>query len=210
VQDTFKHAEACWQCGTPAEEDLFCRYCNSLQPPALDYFRFFGLEPKLKLDPEDLQQRYYKLSRLLHPDRYTRKTSREREYSLEATAILNDAYRTLRDPIARAEYVLAREGFESVEPRSKNVDPELLEEVFELNMALEELRSGDESVRPQLEVARDRFTAMREEIDRDLQDLFEEYDATGSREILERIRRLLDRRRYIQNLAAEVDRELAN
>jgi len=210
VQDTFKHAEACWQCGTPAEQDLFCRYCNSLQPPDLDYFRFFGLEPRLKLDPEDLQQRYYKLSRLLHPDRYTRKTSREREYSLEATAILNDAYRTLRDPIARAEYVLKREGFENVEPRSKNVDLELLEEVFELNMALEELRAGDESARPQLEVARDKFLAMRSEIDRDLQDLFEEYDATRSREILEKIRRLLDRRRYVQNLVAEVDRELSN
>ena len=189
--------------------DLFCKFCNSLQKPLLDYYKFFGIERKLGLDPTDLQQRFYKLSRLLHPDRYMRRTNREQEYSLEATAILNDAYRTLRDPVARAEYLLKQNGFENDEPRSKNVDPDLLEEVFELNMALEELRSGDDSARPQLEVARDKFTAMRSEMDRDLQDLFEEYDSTQSVEVLQRIRVLLDRRRYIQNLVAEVDRELA-
>jgi len=209
VQDHFKQVEECWQCGTPAKMDLFCKFCNSLQKPLLDYYKFFGIERKLGLDPTDLQQRFYKLSRLLHPDRYMRRTNREQEYSLEATAILNDAYRTLRDPVARAEYLLKQNGFENDEPRSKNVDPDLLEEVFELNMALEELRSGDDSARPQLEVARDKFTGMRSEMDRDLQDLFEEYDSTQSVEVLQRIRVLLDRRRYIQNLVAEVDRELA-
>jgi len=213
VENQFKEfkevAKECWQCGTQSASSLFCRYCNSLQAPRADYYRFFGLEQKLNLDPADLERRFYDLSRLLHPDRYTRKTGREREYSLEATAILNDAYRTLRDPVARAEYVLRQRGFESEEPRAKNVDPDLLEEVFELNMALEELRSGEDSARPDLEVARDKFRAMRSELDRDLHDLFEEFDAAGSDETLTRIRSLLDRRRYIQNLLSEVSRELS-
>ena len=67
--------------------------------------------------------------------------------------MLNDAFRTLRDPIPRAEYFLKQRGIEL----SKDVPPELLEEVFELNMALEELRGGDESARPQLDAARERF-----------------------------------------------------
>ncbi len=209
VSNDFKEAHECWQCGTPSEDSLFCRYCDSLQKPLVDYFRFFGVERKLDLDASDLQQRFYRLSRLLHPDRYTRKTAREQEYSLEATAILNDAYRTLRNPVARAEYVLKQAGFETTEPRSKNVDPELLEEVFELNIALEELRGGDESARPDLEVARDKFTAMRNKADRELHDLFEEYDSTNAKEILSQIRSVLDRRRYIQNLVSEVERELA-
>ena len=88
--------ENCWHCGHAPESSLFCRYCNSLQRPKPDYYRFLGLERKLHLDPDDLQQRFYRLSRLLHPDRYLRRTATERQYSLEATAILNDAYRTLR------------------------------------------------------------------------------------------------------------------
>ena len=209
MADTFKEAEGCWQCGTPNPQDLFCGICNSLQQPRFDYYRFFGLERRLRVDAEELQKRFYRLSRLLHPDRYTRKTPRERAYSLEATAILNDAYRTLRDPVKRAEYVLKQAGFESREPRSKEVDPELLEEVFELNMVIEELRGGDSSARPQLEIARDKFVAMREEMDRDLQNHFDDYDAAQSRETLQRIRSCLDRRRYVQNLVAEVERALS-
>ncbi len=200
--------EECWQCGTQTETSLFCRYCDSLQRPRSDYYRFLGLDQKLSLDPMDLQKRFYSLSRLLHPDRYNRKTPREREYSLEATAILNDAYRTLRNPVSRAEYVLNQRGFETREPRSRDVEPELLEEVFELNMALEELRGGDDSARADLEVARDKFDAMRAELDRNLQDLFEEFDSTGEEAVLKRIRSALDRRRYIQNLLSEVSREL--
>ena len=63
---------------------------------------------------------------------------------MENTAIINDGYRTLRDPVKRAEYLLTEEGFPIGEQRSKDVPPELLEEVFELNMALEEMRGGEE------------------------------------------------------------------
>jgi len=201
---------SCWQCGEPSEQSLFCKFCNSLQPPVADYYRFFGLERRLSLDAASLQKRFYELSRLLHPDRYSRRSANEQRYSLEATAILNDAYRVLRDPVARAEYVLKEEGFDIGEQRSKNVPSDLLEEVFELNMALEELRGGDASVRPHLEAEMGRFDAMREEIDRELAALFEQYDGGRQRETLSQIRGLLNRRRYITNLSAEVQQELEN
>lgn len=200
--------ENCWQCGHRAESSVFCCFCNALQPPIPDYYRFFGLERKLHLDAGDLQQRFYRMSRLLHPDRYLRRTQTERQYSLEATAILNDAFRVLRDPVARAEYVLKDLGFSGGEQRSKDVPPELLEEVFELNMALEELRGGDASLRPQLEEARTRFLALQASIDEELDRLFRLHDATGERDLLARIRSALDRRRYIQNLVREVEKEL--
>lgn len=204
----FRQTVECWQCGHPAEHSLFCRYCDSLQRPTADYFRFFGLEPRLKIDAAKLEKRFYELSRLLHPDRYMRKSPTEQQYSLEATAILNDAYRVLRDPVARAEYVLKQAGFESVEPRAKTLDPSLLEEVFELNEALEELRRGNCSARPALEQARGRFLALRAEIDAELERLFERYDESRARGVLAEIRKLLDRRKYVQNLIEQLDREL--
>jgi molecular chaperone HscB len=84
----------------------------------------------------------------------------------------------------------------------------LLEEVFELNMALEELRSGDHTARTQLEAARDKFVGMRQEIDDGLAALFAKYDASQNRPALSEIRSALNRRRYIGNLVNEVEKEL--
>jgi molecular chaperone HscB len=127
----------------------------------MQYYKALGLEPRLALDPADLQKRFYERSREWHPDRFSRGTPEQRQSSLDMTAVINDAYRTLRDPVARAEYFLRQSGFEL----SKEAPPELLEEVFELNMALEEIREGDDSARPQLELAGQRFARMLKEID---------------------------------------------
>ena len=197
----------CWHCENPVEE-LFCGFCNTLQSPPADYFSIFGIPRALGLDVNELQARFYKLSRVLHPDRFSRKSEMERECSSQATAKLNDAWRTLRDPVSRAEYVLSQEGFEVGEQRSADVPPELLEEVFELNMALEELRMGDTSARPALEEADRKFIAMRDEIDRGLANLFAKYDLTHNRTVLSEIRGVLNRRRYILNLIQEVEKEL--
>ena len=199
----------CWNCSHPTADSLFCTSCNSLQPPTRDYYRFFGLERRLDIDTKELEKLFYNLSRKLHPDRYFRAAPEERRYSLEATAILNDAYRTLKDPLARAEYVLKEEGFDIGEQKSKDVPPELLEEVFELNLTLEELRGGEFSARPQLEAAHQKFLAMRGEVDTELGQLFQEYDRAPQRSILARIRSVLNRRRYIRNLVNEVEKELA-
>ncbi len=172
---------------------------------ASNYFDFFGLPHKLNLDSRDLEKRFYALSKQWHPDRFVRATPAERRTSEEASAILNDGYRTLREPIARAEYLLKENGFDIGEQKSNNVPPELLEEVFELNMALEEI----ESSKAQLSEARDRFLTMRDELDRDLQNEFVAYDAAEERGVLERIRGLLNRRRYVRNLVNQVEKALA-
>ena len=160
------------------------------------FYEAFGLTPALSLDAEDLKKRFYERSRQWHPDRFSRASPEEQQKALDMTSTLNDAFRTLRDPVARAEYFLKENGIEL----SKEAPPELLEEVFELNMALEELRDGDESTRPQLMAAKDRFVAMRDAIDASL-------PATAD---LEEVRALLNRRRYIRNLIREVENVLPN
>lgn len=178
-----------------------------------DYFAFFRLERKLGVDEAALQKRFYELSRQWHPDRFSRKGPEEQAQALEATSILNDGYRTLKDPVKRAEYLLAEEGFPIGEQRSKDVPPELLEEVFELNMALEELKSGDEEVRPQLEAAKQNFVGLRAGVDKELEMLFRKYDAAEAqsetaKQALHEIRGVLNRRRYIENLIRDVDKAL--
>ena len=189
----------CWNCGSVAG-GRFCSSCKALQPPATDYFEFFELPRQLDLDQRDLEKRFYSLSRQLHPDLFSRKSAREQDYSLEATAVLNDAYRALKDPVTRALYVLKQEGFDTGEQTTKDVPPELLEEVFELNMALEELRMGDDDALPQLEAARLRFETMRDETDAEMRSKFAAWDASHDPNILAEIRGLLNRRKYITNL----------
>ncbi len=170
------------------------------------YYQALGLTPALALDGEDLKKRFYERSRQWHPDKFTRASEAERDKALEMTAVLNDAFRSLRDPVSRAEYFLKESGIEL----SKEAPPELLEEVFELNMALEELRDGDEAVRPQLAAADERFRGMLAEADRGLVALFARHDAAGAGAAgaLDEIRGALNRRRYISNLVREVEKEL--
>jgi molecular chaperone HscB len=194
----------CWNCGAGAAS-RFCESCKALQPPAHDFYEFFDIPRQLAIDARDLEKRFYALSRQLHPDLFSRKPVREQEYALESSAVLNDAYRTLKDPISRALYVLKREGFDIAEQGTKDVPPELLEEVFELNMAIEELSEGDESARAQLESARHRFQGMRDDIDAAMQDKFAEWDAGHDRAKLDEIRGQLNRRKYITNLIARTD-----
>jgi molecular chaperone HscB len=168
------------------------------------FYEALGLEPRLALDSEDLKKRFYDRSRQWHPDRFSRSSAGEQQKALDMTAVLNDAFRTLREPVSRAEYFLKENGIEL----SKDAPPELLEEVFELNMALEELRGGDESARPQLQSADERFRGMLAETDTALSALFGQHDSSRGRPVLEEIRAVLNRRRYVSNLVREVEKEL--
>src|SRR4051812_36101242 len=138
--------QACRECGAGAPLDAhFCPQCTKILPLPrhADYFSFFGLPRKLTLDAADLEQRFRALSRQFHPDFFYNATIAERRASLERSSYLNDAYRTLRSPAARIEYVLKLEGLAASGPAeaSKQVPPALLEEVFALNEELDEIRA---------------------------------------------------------------------
>src|ERR1700680_4769716 len=175
----------------------FCESCGKVQPPVpVDYFSFFGLPRKLTVDVAALERDFYDLSRRLHPDLSARAGSREQEWSLEQSSLLNDAYRTLKDPIKRTQYLLHLDGVE-LEEQSKSateqarstgqtkkqiVPPDLLEEVFDLNMQLEELRvnkkvgDSDPALIAEIENQKQSLEAKHEALLDELQDNWKSWD----------------------------------
>jgi molecular chaperone HscB len=223
---------SCWSCGTMRAEH-FCSACGKVQPAVpVDYFTFFGFPRKLDLDTAVLEKEFYALSRRLHPDVFAQAEATERAWSLEQSSMLNDAYRTLKDPIKRTEYLLRLEGVE-LEEQSKQatekaratgelkkqvVPPDLLEEVFELNMHLEELRGqkkmGEDDPALLEEIGKAKLS-LEEKYDTlfdELESEWKKWDAavdsgTEAELILIRDQMLdvLNRRNYVRNLVRDVN-----
>jgi len=214
----------------------FCSSCGKVQPPVpVDYFTFFGFPRKLNLDTTALEKEFYALSRRLHPDLFAQANPEERAFSLEQSSMLNDAYRTLKDPIKRTEYLLRLEGVE-LEEQSKQatekaratgelkkqvVPPDLLEEVFELNMHLEELRTqkklGEDDPALLEEIGKAKLS-LEEKFDALFNELRVEWDEWDKsvedgneedrRTILARMLDVLNRRNYVRNLVRDVNEAL--
>ena len=223
-------AATCWSCTAAIDEAaLFCPQCGKIQPPrGGNFFSVFGLVPRLNLDLGMLEHQFHKLSRKLHPDRFGRATDQEKEWSLAQSSHLNDAYRTLKNPLTRTWYLLRLHGAEIGEEfagkdRPQNemgtsrVPADLLEEVFELNMQLEEMRMNskmgevDEQLQADLKQAEKKFLALQDEVDDELHaqwTAWDEGDAAAREAAQKTMVALLDRRRYLSNLVRDVTEAL--
>jgi molecular chaperone HscB len=190
------------------------------------YFAMFSLPWKLTIDTAALERDFYKLSRRLHPDLYARKSAEEQAWSLRQSSLLNDAYRTLKEPVARTAYLLKLEGVRiedensetrDLQMKQNRVPADLLEEVFELNMQLEEMRANlkmgedDPTLRGDLERAQVQFKDMLAAVDEDLRRAWSVWDAAldandavTKDEQKDEMVALLDRRSYLRNLLREV------
>jgi len=104
-----------------------------------DPFATLGLEPRFDLDLRAAEQRHRDLSRALHPDRYTGAPAAERRLALNRAIEVNEAWRVLRDPIRRADALLARAGVETREDAAPKPSPALLMDILE---SREELSSA--------------------------------------------------------------------
>lgn len=201
----------------------------------MNYFEFFSLPNKLTLDVPALEKQFYLLSRKLHPDRFASKPAAEQEAALAQSSLLNDAYRTLKDPILRTQYLLKLEGVE-LEEQSKTatdtaratgeqkkqiVPAELLEEVFELNMQLQEMRAAKQmgedepELRRDLMTAKDSFDAKMVETQDKLEGLWARWDAAvdssdeaGKAAAKDAMVTLLNKRSYLRNLVRDVNEAL--
>jgi molecular chaperone HscB len=216
----------CWSCGNEvAGGQPFCDSCGKVQPPQrADYFAMFDLPPKLDLDALALEKQFYRYSRKLHPDVHARASQPEQEWSLAQASLLNDAYRTLKNPLERTKYLLKLEGVEFEDARALNpskVPADLLEEVFELNMQLEELRQNqkmgedDPQLRRDLEVAKNQFAAQLAALDEQVHSqwtawdcAWEQNDEAKKTAAKHAMTALLQRRSYLQNLVRDVDETL--
>jgi molecular chaperone HscB len=212
----------CWNCHERTLGTHFCSSCGKLLqlPQGIDHFALFEMPRQLWIGMGGLEQKFLQLSWKLHPDNFVNATEQERELSLKRSSELNDAYRTLRDPIARVEYLLAIEGERKEGEKKQQAPPELLEEVFELNESLDELREAKASganlagLKERLESAEKNFQMKLQEVDGELQVTARQWDAalTGDsaarKKIMAKLNELLNRRSYIRNLVTNVAKEL--
>ncbi|HTQ95611.1 MAG TPA: Fe-S protein assembly co-chaperone HscB [Candidatus Acidoferrum sp.] len=213
----------CWNCHERTVGTHFCASCGKVLqvPEGSDYFALFEIPRKLWIEMSGLEQKFLQLSWKLHPDNFVNAKPEEREVSLKRSSELNDAYRTLRDPVGRLEYLLAIEGARKEGQTKQQAPPELLEEVFELNESLDELREAKESgadtasLKQRLEAAEKNFEGKLGEVDAELQNAAREWDkALESNDSVQRnavkakLNELLNRRSYVRNLVINVQKEL--
>jgi molecular chaperone HscB len=187
------------------------------------YFELFDLPRKLWIEMGALEQKFLQLSWKFHPDNFVNASEHERDLSLKRSSELNDAYRVLRDPVARVEYLLDLEGERKEGERKQQAPPELLEEVFELNESLDELREAKSSggdlamLKTRLQSAEKTFQMKLDEVDKELQSVAREWDRAmdGSADqktrkaLMGRMNELLNRRSYVRNLVGNVAKEMA-
>jgi molecular chaperone HscB len=231
----------CWSCGAMRTAQ-FCRQCGKVQPPKpVDFFMFFGLPYKLNLDVKHLEGEFYGLSRHLHPDINAISSQREQQWALEQSSHLNDAYRTLKDPITRTEYLLRLQGV-ALEEQSKAateearrtgklkkqvVPPDLLEQVFELNMQLEEMRMNkkmgelDRNLERELQDTQKKLRARHDVLMQELQAAWNDWDSLVDRAeqggsvldddrlaVRDKMVDVLNRRNYLRNLLRDIEEVL--
>lgn len=213
----------CWHCQSEVSGEYFCDRCVKVQPVSkeTDYFTCFGFPRRLTIDPGKLEAKFYELSRAFHPDFYQNKSETEQSISLSNAATLNSAYRTLRDPIQRAEYLLDLEAGAVKEIRN-SPPADLFEEILELQDTLDEYRASDstsdagQQLRTQLQAEHVILEQRKRDMETRLQQLFTDWDrlqdqgeATSQTRserdrLLKQMREILSNRTYVKSIVNDL------
>ncbi len=204
----------CFECGKPAAGQLICPGCGIVQRVTQeepDFFSLFGLPRKLAIDVADLERRYYALSRQVHPDLFQGRSQAEQSASVRFTALVNRAYRALKDPVRRALYWLTLNG-EALGRDNQRVPSDVSALVFEVQEKLEELRQSRDPglVHETSEIHRallERMAAVEER----LCETFvrsDHADGNGAGTLAE-TKAVLSELHYLRTLARDVEKELA-
>ena len=204
----------CWRCSHEHQPTLFCPACQAIQllPSQVDYFSVLGIPRCPVVDEAELTHRYYDLSRRLHPDLYQTGTAEEQEASLKNTALLNRAYRTLRDLLQRGQYWLELQG-EQLGKDNNRVPPELADLVFEVQEKLAEVREmraeGKEAeIRAELGQIRTDLNAQMTDLRAALAENLGQWN--GERQVpklLRDLKNLLSEIAYLRTLLRDVEKE---
>jgi len=215
----------CWHCQSEVCGEYFCGRCVKVQPLSkeLDYFTCMNLPRLLTIDVKSMEETFYSLSRTFHPDFYANKDEGEKTISLRNTALLNMAYRTLKDPIQRAEYLIRLEAGSVKDIRSAP-PADLFEEILELQEDLEEFHSlsGDtdsergRELRNKLQTDREILETRQEQLKARLFGKFQEWDglqdssedSAGTRAkkdaVLKEMQEILSNRTYVRNIVNDL------
>ena len=215
----------CWHCQSEMTGEYFCGRCGKVQPLSkeLDYFTCLNLPRKLNLDEKALEETFYTLSRSFHPDYYATKDEGEKAISLGNTALLNTAYRTLKDPVQRAEYLIRLEAGSAKDIRN-SPPADLFDEILELQEDLDEFRSlsaGESDDRRQellekLQADRRTLEARKAHMEDRLREQFSRWDAlpteaegdatvqTQKDAVLAGMQEILSNRTYVKNIVNDL------
>ena len=207
--------QECWHCAGRTGLALVCLGCEAPQPlaPSTDLFSLLGLPRRLVVDRTELEERFHEASRAVHPDRHQVAPERTRELSLMASATVNRAYRTLRDPVARGRYWLELHGA-PLGAGSNRVPPDLAAFVFETQELLEELRAagGDDGARRAVEAVHRQLDQRVRDLVTELETRYREWDATSGSDAaaLEELARRLSDIAYLSTLLGDVEDALGD
>jgi len=213
----------CWHCQSAMSGEYFCERCVKVQPVSkeTDYFTCLGLPRRLIIDQNKLEAKFYEMSRAFHPDFYQNKSETEQTISLGNAATLNTAYRTLRDPIQRAEYLLDLEAG-SVKDIRTSPPADLFEEILGLQETLEAYRASDRAsqegkdLHTQLLAEHEALEQRRRDMEQQLQRLFTEWDTLQDRgeasgqtraerdRLLKQMREILSNRTYVKSIVNDL------
>ncbi|HXH85459.1 MAG TPA: Fe-S protein assembly co-chaperone HscB [Nitrospira sp.] len=213
----------CWHCQSEVSGEYFCDRCVKVQPVSkdTDYFTCLGFPRRLSIDLKKLEAKFYELSRAFHPDFYQNKSDTEQTISLSNAATLNTAYRTLRDPIKRAEYLLDLEAGAVKEIRS-SPPGDLFEQILELQDTLDEYRAIDKTsetgqqLREKLREEQHTLEQRKRDMETQLQQIFRDWDALQERgeatsqtrtdrdRLLKQMREILSNRTYVKNIVNDL------
>jgi molecular chaperone HscB len=213
----------CWHCQSDIGGEYFCGQCVKVQPLSKesDYFTTLGLPRKLNIDTGNLETKFYEMSRAFHPDFYEGKSEMERAVSLANSALLNQAYRTLKNPIERVEYLLRLEAGSAKDIQSK-APTDLFETLLEIQEDLEAFQAAKaqsgaatSDIAQRLKGQRNTLDAKRQALESRLAELFHVWDRlmdrssqgvlkTEKEQVLKEMREILSQRNYLNTMLSNI------
>jgi molecular chaperone HscB len=165
-----------------------------------NYFELFGLPIGFIVDSDALAARYRELQRVIHPDRYANASEQERRLSMQGASLINEAFTTLKEPIARAGYLLTLHGVDLAAQQETTQDMAFLMEQMELREELDEIRNQADPYTSVLDLG----SRINSQIKSLLGQLALQFEAVTPAQ-LEAAREILRKMRFLQKLYREVD-----
>jgi molecular chaperone HscB len=166
-----------------------------------NHFELFGLPERFRFDPAVLDRAYHALQGVVHPDRHAAASEAAQRIALQSSARVNEAYRALRDPVERAQYLLSLHGIEAFSETDTSLPFDFLERQLERREAAgEAAAAGDAPALAALLAAARAESAALEQRIAGLLDTDGSWDAARAR-----VREL----KFLQKLAGDIDAMLA-
>lgn len=138
----------CWNCNYIHKSELFCSKCKKLQEPPenVTYFDIIGIPKSYDVTVAEIQRKYKELQKLLHPDKFSNKSEKEKQLSENLSSLVNVAYTTLLNPLQRGLYMLELNNV-TISEDTDDKDPEFLMEIMERNEEIENALSDHTKIK---------------------------------------------------------------